>query len=152
MSAPTGVLVDNPRMSGLLLIAHAPLASALKAVAEHAFPDCASKLEVLDVTPEMSVETVEARARSILAAAGFEEALVLTDVFGATPCNAAMRLQDAEGHVRVLSGVNVPMLWRSLCYANEPLPELLQRAASGGTQGIVPSESPAIPPDTITLP
>ena len=28
-------------MPGLLIIAHAPLASSLKAVAEHAFPDCA---------------------------------------------------------------------------------------------------------------
>jgi PTS system mannose-specific IIA component len=152
MKAAVGGLVDNPRMSGLLLIAHAPLASALKAVAEHAFPDCASKLEVLDVTPEMSVEAVEAQARAILAAAGFEEALVLTDVFGATPSNAALRLQDADGHVRVLSGVNVPMLWRSLCYASEPLAVLLQRAATGGTQGIVPVESPAIPLCTLTPP
>lgn len=137
-----GALADNPGMSGLLLIAHAPLASALKAVAQHAFPDCSSKLDAIDVTPEMSIEVVEARARSLLQAAGHREVLVLTDVFGATPCNAALRLQDADGHVRVLSGVNVPMLWRSLCYANEPLPALVQRATQGGTQGIVPCESP----------
>ena len=41
-------------MPGLFLIAHAPLASALKAVAEHTFPDCASQLAVLDVTPDMT--------------------------------------------------------------------------------------------------
>jgi len=128
-------------MPGLLVIAHAPLASALKAVAEHTFPNCAPQLSVLDVTPDMTAELVESRARALLAAGGHAEALVLTDVFGATPCNGAQRLLDASGHVRVLSGVNVPMLWRSLCYAHEPLDVLLQRAADGGKQGILQGES-----------
>lgn len=134
-------------MPGLLVIAHAPLASALKAVAEHTFPNCAPQLAVLDVTPDMSAENVEARARALLAAGGHADALVLTDVFGATPCNGAQRLLDAQGHVRVLSGVNVPMLWRSLCYVNEPLDALLQRAAQGGVQGIVQSELPQSAPN-----
>jgi PTS system ascorbate-specific IIA component len=128
-------------MPGLLVIAHAPLASALKAVAEHTFPNCAQQLSVLDVTPDMTAELVESRARALLAAGGHAEALVLTDVFGATPCNGAQRLLDGRGHVRVLSGVNVPMLWRSLCYAHEPLDTLLQRAADGGRQGILQGES-----------
>lgn len=133
-------------MTGLLLIAHAPLASALRAVAEHAFPSCAPQLVVLDVTPEMSVDEVESRARSLLAEAGYAEALVLTDVFGATPCNAAQRLLDEAGHVRVISGVNVPMLWRSLCYASEPVASLVARASDGGAKGIVLA-GPVLPPN-----
>jgi mannose PTS system EIIA component len=138
-------------MPGLLLIAHAPLASALKAVAEHTFPDCARQLAVLDVPPQMSVEEVEASARRLLAQAGHAESLVLTDVFGATPCNAAMRLIGPG--VRVVSGVNVPMLWRSLCYAHEPLSTLLLRAEQGGGSGIVrgedlPPENPPPTPET----
>jgi mannose PTS system EIIA component len=132
-------------MSGLLLIAHSPLASALKAVAEHTFPNCAPQLAVLDVTPEMSVEVVEAQARMLLAAAGHEDSLVLTDVFGATPCNAAQRLLDEQGHVRVIAGVNVPMLWRSLCYAAEPLDALVERASEGGSKGIVLGHAPDQP-------
>jgi PTS system mannose-specific IIA component len=131
--------VDNLGMPGLLLIAHAPLASALKAVAEHTFPDCARQLAVLDVLPEMSADEVGQLARTLLAKAGHLEALVLTDVYGATPCNAALRLQSSS--VRVLSGVNVPMLWRSLCYADQALDALAQRAADGGVAGIVVSES-----------
>jgi mannose PTS system EIIA component len=132
-------------MSGLLLIAHSPLASALKAVAEHTFPNCAPQLAVLDVTPEMSVEAVEAQARVLLAAAGHEDSLVLTDVFGATPCNAAQRLLDEQGHVRVIAGVNVPMLWRSLCYAAEPIDALVERASEGGSKGIVLGHAPDQP-------
>jgi PTS system ascorbate-specific IIA component len=46
-------------MPGLLILAHAPLASALKAVAEHAFPDCAARVGALDVLPTMPVEEIE---------------------------------------------------------------------------------------------
>ena len=121
-------------MAGLLVIAHAPLASALRAVAEHVYPDCAGALAVLDVPASMPVEEVEARAASLLADMGTAEALILTDVFGATPCNVAQRLADGV-RIKVVTGVNVPMLWRSLCYAGEPLDALVSRALAGGTQG-----------------
>lgn len=127
-------------MPGLLLIAHAPLASALKAVAEHTFPNCAAQLTVLDVSPDMSVDDTEQAARALLLLAGHAEALILTDVFGATPCNAAQRLQSAA--VRVVSGVNVPMLWRSLCYIGEPLDALVERALKGGAAGIMLNDIP----------
>lgn len=131
-------------MTGLLLIAHAPLASALAAVAQHTFPNCTAQLAALDVTPDMSIDEAEAQARALLLAKGQGDVLVLTDVFGATPCNAAQRLQDEAGHVRVLSGVNVPMLWRSLCYSSEPLEVLVARALEGGARGMVqPEPAPA---------
>ncbi len=123
-------------MPNLLVIAHAPLASALRQVAEHTFPDCAPTLAVLDVLPGMCADDVEAAARALMAAAGQPEWLVLTDVFGATPCNGAQRL--AGDTVQVLSGVSVPMLWRTLCYAGQkPLIELARCAAKGATSGVV---------------
>ena len=123
-------------MPGMMIIAHAPLASALKAVAEHAFPDCARTLEALDVPPDMPVEEVEARAQAMLARVRSPEALIFTDVFGATPCNVAQRLGDGT-QVRVIAGVNVPMLWRSLSYANEPIEAVVTRAMAGAAQGIM---------------
>lgn len=119
-----------------MIIAHAPLASSLKAVAEHTFPDCSRVLEALDVSPDTPVEEVEALAREMLARIRTPEALVFTDVFGATPCNVAQRLGDGN-QVRVIAGVNVPMLWRSLCYANETLDAVVTRAMAGGTQGVM---------------
>jgi PTS system mannose-specific IIA component len=125
-----------PAMAGLLLIAHAPLASALKAVAQHAFADSGVPLQALDVEPDTSPDDIEAQARALLQRLGVQEALVLTDVFGATPCNVAQRLGDAQ-RVRVIAGVNVPMLWRALCYAAEPLEALAARAVAGATQGVL---------------
>ncbi|MFG6464104.1 PTS sugar transporter subunit IIA [Roseateles sp. DXS20W] len=131
-------------MPNLLVIAHAPLASALRQVAEHTFPDCAPTLAVLDVHPGQCAEDVEAAARALMAQAGQPEWLVLTDVFGATPCNGAQRL--AGERVQVLTGVSVPMLWRTLCYASQkPLTELARRAMQGAVTGIV--ATPPLPPD-----
>jgi mannose PTS system EIIA component len=123
-------------MAGLFIIAHAPLATSLKAVAQHVFPDCAATLEALDVAPDMSPEDIEARADASVQKLRDPDVLILTDVFGATPCNVAQRLADGT-HVKVVTGVNVPMLWRSLCYAREPLDALVARAVAGATQGVM---------------
>jgi len=123
-------------MPGLLIIAHAPLASSLKAVAEHAYPDCASQLGALDVLPNVAVDEVEAQARQMLERLAAPELLIFTDVFGATPCNIAQRLADGV-RVKVVAGVNVPMLWRTLCYVDESLDAVVARAIAGATQGVM---------------
>ena len=123
-------------MPGILIIAHAPLASSLKAVALHAFPDSPARLEALDVAPNMPLEEIEAQAQILLTGVRGPQALILTDVFGATPCNVAQRLADGE-QVRVLAGINVPMLWRAISYAAEPLDTLVARAIAGATQGVM---------------
>ncbi len=125
------------RMTGLLIIAHAPLASSLQAVAQHAYPDCARRLQALDVLPDTPLDEIETQARALLDRSGASETLILTDVFGATPCNAALRLTDGGRRVRIVAGVNVPMLWRSLCYADDTLEMALDRAVSGATQGVM---------------
>jgi len=122
-------------MAGLLLIAHAPLATSLKAVVAHVFPN-EKGIEAIDVSPEAAPDIVEQQARAALTAIGEPEVLVLTDVFGATPCNVAMRLADGA-QVRVVVGVNVPMLWRAVAYRSNPLAALVERAVSGAVQGVM---------------
>jgi PTS system ascorbate-specific IIA component len=60
---------------------------------------------------------------------------------GATPANVASRLanmKDFDGHVRVLAGVNLPMLMRAIAYREESLDAVAQKAMHGGQQGIIP--------------
>jgi len=125
-------------MTTILIIAHEPLASALRAVAAHAFPDPAAALLVLDVKAGSDVDQIEAQARVLLAPHAGSPTLIFVDAFGASPCNAATRLLD-NPKTRVVAGVNVPMLWRTLCYGtDEPLEALVARALVGATQGIIP--------------
>ena len=123
-------------MASILLVAHSPLASALKAVATHVYADCSASLQALDVEPNMNDDDVERATRVALSELGAGEVLIMADVFGATPCNGAMRAADGV-RVRVVSGLNVPMLWRSLCYAHEPLESLVTRAVEGAKQGVL---------------
>lgn len=119
----------------LLLIAHAPLAQALHDCAGHVFPDCAADLWTLDVPADECPEDTLARARALVAQSGGAPVLLLTDVVGATPCNVAQRLVDGE-RVRLVAGVNLPMLLRAMCYRAEPLAALVERALVGGAQGV----------------
>ncbi len=133
----------------ILIIAHAPLASALRECALHVFPDCAGDVLALDVPPDEVPEQTQANAQALLDSfAG--PALLLTDVFGATPCNVAQRLADGQ-RTRLLCGVNLPMLLRSVCYRSEELESLLSRAQVGGTQGIM-SIAAAAPQNQVRMP
>ena len=124
-------------MNGILIIAHAPLASALRDCALHVFPDCASGVSAIDVLPDEDPEETGRRARQAMARMGYEHVLLLSDVFGATPCNVAQKLHDGA-HTRLVAGANLPTLLRSVCYRHESLEALATRAQAGGAQGIMP--------------
>jgi mannose PTS system EIIA component len=119
----------------ILIIAHAPLASALKACALHVFPDCGSYVTALDVPPNMPPAESVAQARQIMHMQG-GEVLLLTDVFGATPSNIAKQLTNGISS-RLLTGVNLPMLLRAVTYRHESLEIQVQRALAGGSQGVM---------------
>jgi PTS system mannose-specific IIA component len=120
----------------ILLIAHAPLATALRDCALHVFPDCASEVIAIDVPAHEAPEDTLKAAQQLLGASLVEDTLVLTDVFGATPANVAKRLVEGL-QSRLIAGVNLPMLLRTVCYRHEPLELLTQRALSGGAQGVM---------------
>ncbi len=127
-------------MNAILLIAHAPLANALRQCALHVFPDCGAAVMAIDVQPNLSPEETLASARIALEqlarVPGTKGVLVLTDIFGATPSNVAQKLVDGVSS-RLITGVNLPMLLRSVSYRHEPLDTLVSRAVIGGTQGVM---------------
>ena len=124
-------------MIGILIVAHAPLASALRDCALHVFPECAAGVQALDIAPNTSPEESLVLAKAAMAQLNTTEVLLLSDVFGATPSNVAQKLNDGVA-TRLLAGVNLPMLLRSVCYRHETLDALAARAQAGGAQGIMP--------------
>ena len=127
-------------MNAILLIAHAPLANALRQCALHVFPDCEATVAAIDVQPNLSPDETLATARIALEQLGglaqVKGVLVLTDIFGATPSNVAQKLVDGV-RSKLITGVNLPMLLRSVSYRHEPLEALVSRAVIGGTQGVM---------------
>lgn len=127
-------------MNAILLIAHAPLANALRQCAMHVFPDCGQVVMAIDVQPNLSPDETLGAARiglqQLSRQPGIKGVLVLTDIFGATPSNVAQKLVDGS-RSRLITGVNLPMLLRSVSYRHEPLDALVSRAVIGGTQGVM---------------
>ncbi len=65
--------------------------------------------------------------------------LILTDLFGSTPSNIAYELQK-ERNIRIVTGLNLPMLIRVMNYPILNLTELAEKAMKGGQAGIIGSE------------
>jgi PTS system mannose-specific IIA component len=128
-------------MTGIVVIAHAPLATALGECVEHVYscePGVTRReVRLLDVSSSEKFEETLARARALVREVDSDlGVLVLTDAFGATPGNVATQLAE-PGRVAVVAGVNLPMLLRAVCYRAGPLAELVTKAMIGGEQGIV---------------
>ena len=123
-------------MNGIFIIAHAPLASAFLQCVRHVFPDHEAGVAAFDVQPETPPEETLAQAGLVLRQLGLPQALVLTDVFGATPCNVAQKLVDGL-NTKLVTGMNLPMLLRAMCYRHEPLDMLVARALAGASQGVM---------------
>ena len=122
--------------TGIFIIAHAPLASALRDCVLHVYPEADAGVVALDVPPNEATEVTRLAAITLMAQLGAPNTLMLTDVFGATPCNVAQKVVDGV-HSKLVAGVNLPMLLRTVNYRHEPLDVLVARALSGGAQCIM---------------
>ncbi|MEP6881353.1 MAG: PTS fructose IIA subunit family protein [Dokdonella sp.] len=122
---------------GVLLMTHEAMGAALMAAARHVLGRLPLALEVIEVEasadPESTLKTAARQARELDHGEGV---LVLTDLYGATPCNVAQRLPSLGVKMHCVSGLNLPMLLRVLNYPEQSLDELAQTAASGGRGGI----------------
>lgn len=128
---------------GVLLMTHEAMGAALVAAARHVLGRLPLPLEVQEVAPnadpEQMLRAAAANARELDRGDGV---LVLSDLYGATPCNIAQRLPDLGVRMHCVSGLNLPMLLRVLNYPEQSLDELAQTAASGGRGGIVVDTPP----------
>lgn len=120
----------------ILIIAHAPLASALQACVGHVFAERVHTVLALDVPASASAQDALAQARALRQTLSGQAVLVLTDAMGATPCNVARALAQ-DTHDQVVCGVNLPMLWRAVAYQHEPLSVVATKALEGGQQGVM---------------
>lgn len=122
---------------GVLLLTHDAIGPALVEAARHVLGRIPLTLATVEVSPDSDpaemLRISGDHARKLDSGSGV---LVLTDVFGATPCNVARRIHELGVRLRCVPGLNLPMLLRVLNYADQPLEELAETAASGGRSGI----------------
>ncbi len=129
-------------MNGFFIIAHTPLASALRSAVLHIFPEAAEYTIAFDVLPNLAFEKSLATARSAIepllpssSTPPQDGILIFTDVLGATPSNIASELADGL-QINLVAGVNLPMLLKAISYRHKPLESIVSLAVTGGIQGI----------------
>ncbi len=98
-------------MIGIVIIAHAGLATEFRAALEHVVGP-QSQFEALSIGPEDDVERRRQQLIEIVRGVDSGDGVVvLTDMFGGTPSNLAISVMEDTG-AEVLAGVNLPMLIR----------------------------------------
>lgn len=124
-------------MIGILLITHGSLGEALVQNVCHVLNKRPPQLIQLGMTAQDDPLDLLPLARDMLALVDKGKGvLVLTDIFGASPANLALKLLE-RGRVEGLTGVNMPMLLRALTYRDKGMETLLVRARDGGRDGIL---------------
>lgn len=124
-------------MIGILIMAHGSLGNSLLECAKHVVGKEPQQLAVLAVSNEDDPSRVLPQALALIDELNSGEGvLVLSDMYGATPCNIVGKLLQ-PGMVEGVAGVNLPMLIRTITYRNEPLATLIEKAVSGGREGVV---------------
>lgn len=124
-------------MIGILIIAHGALGESLIHCASHVFGGRPKKIGQLGVTIHDEPSSLLPQARELVAQLDDGDGvLVLTDLYGATPSNIGCRLLE-PGKVEVVAGMNLPMLVRALTYREHALHVVVEKAISGGREGII---------------
>ena len=128
-------------MVGILLITHNGLGDSLIDCLRHVMGNAPAHVKALSVLAQDDPVLKEEEARALIAELDEGQGvLLLSDVYGATPCNIARRVCQ-PGRIEGVAGVNLPMLLRVACNCNKSLDEQVQRALEGGKECIVSIDS-----------
>ena len=129
-------------MISLIILAQEELGRGLLNAIEHVLGTRPTAFEIQPIDYHESQESLaQALAARVAKLDRGNGVLILADIYGSSHTNAACRLL-VPGHIELVSGVSLPMLVRVLNYRHLPMNELLRKAQSGGTQGIVCGAAP----------
>lgn len=122
-------------MIGILLITHGTFGESLVQNVCHVLNKRPPLIAQLGVAAQDDPLDVLPLARLLLDKVDDGQGvLVMTDMFGATPANLALKLL-VPGRIEGIAGLSLPMLLRALTYREKDLPTMMQKALSGARDG-----------------
>lgn len=124
-------------MIGILIIAHGGFGESLLECAKHVIGNEPRQVAYLAVANHDDPDHLLPVAQNLVAKLNEGDGvLVLSDMYGATPCNIVSKLL-IPGVVEGVAGVNMPMIVRTMTYRHESLMALVEKAVAGGREGVV---------------
>lgn len=101
-------------MIGILIVTHRQLGDSLIDAAQFIVGEEPELVESVSIDLNENVDALRDKiAKGIKNVISDEGVLILTDMFGGTPSNLSYSFLE-EGHVEVLSGVNLPVLIKAI--------------------------------------
>ena len=129
-------------MIGIFLITHGSLGESLVQCACHVLNKRPPQIAQLGVSGQDDPLDALPLAREMMKLVDSGRGvLLLTDIFGATPSNIALKLLE-PGRVEGVSGVSLPMLLHALNYREKDMETLVTKTVAGGRDGVMLMKSP----------
>ena len=124
-------------MIGIFLLTHTTYGESLIQCACHVLNKRPLLIGQLGVSAQDDPLDALPLARDMLKLVdGGDGVLILTDIYGATPSNLAMKLLE-PGRIEGIAGVNLPMLLRAIAYRDKDMETLITRTVAGGRDGVL---------------
>jgi len=121
----------------LLLVTHSNIGTDMLRITSSIMNEKLYNVACIEVPMDADTENMKNKVANAMSTLSTENGiLILTDSYGSTPCNIASDFTDGENTVLV-SGLNLPMLIRTMNYRSLSLAELKDAAIEGGRQGII---------------
>lgn len=122
----------------ILFITHSGIGLSMMATLNSTFGDNIIPMQELSIGKMPDPEALATQALDLVHELDTGQGvLVFTDMIGSTPCNIAQRLVASSSNVRVITGVNLPMMFRVFNYPNLPIDVLAKKAVNAGKEGIL---------------
>ncbi len=131
-------------MIGIIIVTHESIGKAYARLANHFFPEIPAHIRLLGVERMEDHDDVICRIRTEIDGLDAPDGiLVLTDIFGATPCNAARKL-IVPHKVAMLTGLNAPMLIKAVQYSGtaDDLSAFTENVHQAAVKGILALTEP----------
>ena len=124
-------------MIGILIVAHGSLGESMIHCVTHVLGKSPPQLQYFAVgTDDDPADMLPFAQLAVEKLNTGDGVIVLSDMYGASPCNLVTKLL-APTHVEGVAGVNLPMLVRVLNYRDKPIKVCVEKALSGGRDGVV---------------
>ena len=131
-------------MIGILIMAHGKFGDSLVDAVSHVLGARPPQFAVFPVGAADDPIALLPSAREAVAALDTGDGVaILSDIYGATPCNLAAKLAS-PGRIEVIAGVSLPMLVRAFTYRTRGMETFVKKAVSGGCEGVLHVEPDSI--------
>ncbi len=123
---------------GVLIVTHNNSGRELLGCCNSIFGDAPLAIDSIGVSSKDSPDEAQEKiAASIEMLDDGDGVLLLTDLYGATPCNLSIKvMQNIPNKIKIITGINLQMILKTFNYSSLDLEQLSAKVLFGGSNGI----------------